>query len=228
MKYTPPNPALEAMIVEIKSKIRLSMNGIVSGQMTLNGIIYKENYGVTIPRIKEIASSYAPDHDLAQRLWNLKIREMMIMATLLEPVDRFTPEMAGEWVAYFNQIEITEQACMNLFCKLPFSNTLCKEWTASEDVWIQVAGFILAARIAGTLDQTETDAIVGEAIKASATGNFHLYKSVALCLSRFCRKGKGTAAYILKEITAISQTTSIGQRYISTEVKQEILFLDIL
>ena len=228
MKYTLVNPKLEAQITEIKSKIRLSMNGIVSDQMTQNGILYKKNYGVSIPRIKEIALMYPPNHELAQRLWNLHIRETMILATLLEPVETFDFQQAQQMAVSFNQIEIIEQACMNLFCKLPCSNALSTDWINSENSWIQITGFMLAARIAGVLNQTEIRNILLQAIKISGTNNFHLYKAVALCLSRFCRKDKETATYILKEIEAFPQTKSIGQHYISTEVKQEILFLNNL
>ncbi|MDD4969361.1 MAG: DNA alkylation repair protein [Paludibacter sp.] len=228
MKYTLINPKIEAQITEIQSKIRLSMNGIVSDQMTRNGILYKKNYGVSIPRIKEIASMYPQNHELAQRLWNLQIRETMILATLLEQVDTFNIDMAKQMAVSFNQIEIIEQACMNLFCKLPFANKLCSELIHSETTWMQITGYILAARIIGKLEISEINEIILQALLVSNTENLHLYKAVALCLSRFCRKGKETAAYILKEITAFPQTTSISQQYISTEVKQEILFLDIL
>ena len=228
MKYTLVNPKLDALIVEIKHKIRLSMNGIVSEQMAQNGIHYKKNYGVSIPRIKEIATGYSQSHDLAQRLWNLQIRETMIIATLLEPVGSFNPQIAQVWVESFNQIEIIEQSCMNLFSKLPYSNTLCENWVHSDNIWMQVTGYMLAARIGMLLTQNEIADIVREAMKISNTNNFHLYKAVALCLSRFCRNDKETAAFILKEITAISRTSSIGQQYILNEVKQEILFLNNL
>ena len=204
------------------------MNGIVSGQMAENGIIYKKNYGVSIPRIKEIASQYTPNHDLAQRLWNLQIRETMIMATLLEPVETFTPEMSRVWIESFHQIEIVEQACMNLFSKLQFSNTLCMECIKSDNTWKQITGFILAARIFNLLDQPEIIAVTNEAIKLSVTGNLHLYKSIGLCLSRFCRRDKVTALTILKETEDSFVTSTISQQYILNEVKQEILFLDII
>ena len=74
MKFYISTPGLDTKISEIRRKIRLSMNGIVSEQMAQKGISYKINYGVSIPRIKEIAKDYAPDHDLAQRLWMLQIR----------------------------------------------------------------------------------------------------------------------------------------------------------
>ena len=228
MKYILVNPKLDALIVQIRRKIRLSMNGIVSDQMTQNGIHYKKNYGVSIPRIKEMAAGYPPGHDLAQRLWNLQIRETMIMATVLEPVDSFTPQMAQEWVRSFDQIEIIEQACMNLFCKLPFASVLSVEWVQSATIWEQITGFILAARLYESLNHDELHAITLRGLNLSTTTDFHLYKAVALCLSRFCRKDKETAAYILKELTALEPTSSTGRLYISNEVKQEILFLNTL
>jgi len=228
MKYYIANPELDEQIKEIRRKIRLSMNGIVSDQMVQNGIIYKKNYGVDIPRIKEISKSYTPNHDLAQRLWNLQIRETMIMATLLQPLDKFTEDIAQSWVETFSQIEIVEQAGMNLFSKLPYASSLSLKWIESDKIWIQVSGYIVAARIAEKFDQNEISNIVQKAVESSKTGELHLYKAIALCLSRCCRKSKEAATYILKEIAYFSQSSSISQQYIYNEVKQEILFLNIL
>lgn len=226
MKFYITNPELDRKIAEIKRTIRLSMNGIVSDQMKNNGIIYKQNYGVSIPRIKEIAKKYAPNHDLAQRLWLLQIRETMIMATLLEPVDKFSPELAQQWVESFNHIEIVEQTCMNLFSKLPFATNLVANWIKSEKKWVQITGYILAARIVNKLSDSEITEIVNKAILSSATEELHLYKSIALCLSRFCRKGENTVTYIMKATEAFSQNSSTGQQYIYNEVKHEMLFLE--
>ena len=228
MKYTLANPTLDAQIAEILQKIRLSMNGIVSGQMTQNGIIYKKNYGVSIPRIKEIASAYTPNHDLALRLLNLQIRETIIMSTLLEPFDTYNPSLAHSLVESFNQIEIVEQACMNLFCKLSWSPTICQEWIKSDNVWIKITGYVLAARIVEKLNHTQIKGIIHEVVKISDTDNYHLYKAAGLCLSRFCLKNNETATAIMKEITPYEQSSFIGQQYILNEVKQEILFMDIL
>ena len=228
MNYTFINPEIEAQITEIKLKIRLSMNGIVSEQMIRNGIVYQKNFGVSIPRIKEIASNYTPNHSLALQLWDLQIRETMIMSTLLEPVGEYTIQSARILVSKFNQIEIAEQACMNLFCKLPFSSELSLEWVKSVTIWEQITGFLLAARMYKSLNRDELLSIITRGFELSTAPDFHLYKAVALCLSHFCRKDKETAAYILKELTALEPTSSTGRLYISNEVKQEILFLNTL
>jgi Predicted DNA alkylation repair enzyme len=228
MKYYISNPDLDQQIAEIKRKIHLSMNGIVSEQMTQNGISYKRNYGVNIPRIKEIAKAYTPNHDLAQRLWNLQIREAMILATLLEPADKFTEEMAQKWAESFNQIEIVEQVCMNLFCKLSYAGSLSVKWVQSDKIWLQITGFVLAARVFAKFDLNTIAQITRRAVELSDTNDLHTYKATALCLSRCCRNSKEAATYILKEIEAFSQSSSISQQYIYHEVKQEMLFLNIL
>ena len=228
MKYFLSNPELDAQISEIRSKIRLSMNGIVSDKMAMSGMMYKKNYGVAIPRIREIAAMYVPNHDLAERLWLLQIRETMILSTLLEPIDQLTLPMAQLWVSRLDQIEMVEQACMNLFCKLPFAHILCCEWVQSDKLWVQISGFILAARLPGQLNQAEIALVSQKAIELSATTEFQLYKAVALCLSRLCRNGKETATAISNLIESISNTSSRGQQFICNEVKQELLFLDIL
>jgi len=225
MKYSLVNPDLDIQLTEIRRKIRLSMNGIVSDRMTMNGIVYKSNFGVSIPRIREIAATYTPNHDLAQRLWMLEIRETKIMATLLEPIDKFSVEMAREWVSGFDQIEIVEQSVMNLFSKLSFSDSLCIEWIQSVSVWIQITGFILAARITNKLSHSQITLIIEKAIEISSTKDFHLYKAVGLFLSRLCRNNEEIAGLILKKMEEISDNPSVGQSYISMEVKQEIIFL---
>jgi len=228
MNYYISSPELDARIKEIRRKIRLSMNGIVSEQMIQSGIIYKKNFGVSIPRIKEIASTYTPDHNLAQRLWDLKIRETMIMATLLEPIDKFSIESAVKWMKDINQIEIAEQTTMNLFCKLPYADKIATEWVQSDQIWIQITGFILAARIANSLNPDEISIIIEKGISLSTSDNFHLYKAIALCFARLCRKNKEVASSILKEIEGFSNSAFISRQFILKEVKQEILFLDLL
>lgn len=228
MKYFLANPQLDSQISEIRRKIRLSMNGIVSDQMKQHGIIYKKNFGVSVPRIKEIALGYQPDEALAQRLWALQIRETMIMATLLYPVERFTAELANEWAAAFNQIEIVEQCCLNLFSKTVDAPVLALDWIESDSHWLQVAGFNLAARLYEKFDDEQSLKIIRRAVDISDTEHFHVYKSIATCLSRFCRKTRNTGLYIAELMHGFELNSTVGQQFIVSEVNQEIIFLEIL
>lgn len=228
MKYTFVTSNLESQIKEIRSKIRLSMDGIVSEKMTKSGIVYKKNYGVSIPRIKEIASLYLPNHELADRLWFLEIRETMIMASLLHPTETFTRQMALNWMDQLNQTEIVEQVVMNLFCKLEFANLLCLELIASEQLWYKITGFHLSARIGKKLNNDDIKNILAIVKQLDSVSDFHLYKSIGLSLSRLCRNNIEIASTISREIETFKNTSSVAQQYISTEVKQELLFLNRL
>lgn len=228
MKYLLLTPQIDVQISEIKSKIRLSMNGIVADSMSNAGINYKKNYGVSIPRIKEIAAAYVPSVDLAQGLWLQKIRETMIMATLLMPKEKCSVVLSNQWANEINQIELAEQLSMNLFAKLPQANELCAGWVKSDKHWLRVTGFMTAARIINQLKSAEILEITARAIQISDTDDRALYKSIGLCLSRFCRKDKEIAASILKEMTLFTNSTIQSQQYIAYEVTQELLFLDIL
>ena len=67
---------VNSQLKEIKTQLRLSMNGSASASMREKGLKYKLNFGVELPRIKQIASKLDKDHDLAQALWKEDNREM--------------------------------------------------------------------------------------------------------------------------------------------------------
>ena len=99
---------LHQRLKDIKTQLRLSMNGAVSQSMREKGLVYKLNFGVELPRIKGIAAGYEKDHSLAQALWKEDIRECKILAGLLQPVESFLPEIADIWVEDIRNIEIAE------------------------------------------------------------------------------------------------------------------------
>lgn len=228
MKFYIATPELDDQINRINRTIRLSMNGVVSDAMKEKGIVYRKNYGVSIPRLREISKTCTPGHDLSQRLWMLQIRETMILATLLEPADKFTKKLAYQWAESFNQTEIIEQSCMNLLCKCSFAAELVREWIVSENEWLQTAGFTLGARIHAQFSTDEAMKITQTAIASATTSPKTSYKAAAICLARLCRNNKETAAYILKATEPVLNMNAIGLRHIHEEVKQEIIFLDIL
>src|SRR3712207_8951673 len=78
---------IKEQLKEIKTQLRLSMNGAVSQSMREKGLTYKLNFGVELPRIKAIAAGYEKSHDLAQALWKEDIRECKILAGMLQPID---------------------------------------------------------------------------------------------------------------------------------------------
>ena len=138
---------LHEQLKDIKTQFRLAMNGAVSQSMREKGLIYKLNFGVELPRIKQIAARYEPNHELAQALWKEDIRECKILATLLQPVETFLPEIADIWVESIRNIEMAELASMNLFCRLPYASQKAYEWIARDEDMFQVCGYLILSRL---------------------------------------------------------------------------------
>ena len=157
----------------IKSELRLYMNGALAQSLRERGLRYRLIFGIELPRLKEIAAHYAPDHDLAQALWKEDIRECRILAGYLQPVETFLPDLADIWLEAMHDTEIIDYTCMNLFRRLPFAKTKAFQWIASEAVLTQYAGFRLMAHliIRDSLSPRDFDELADQAEAAFASGN---------------------------------------------------------
>ena len=223
MPNTIERSELNKQIAQIRRNIVLSMNGEVSIQMRRNGIVYERNYGVDIPRLKQIAAKYSPNHELAQALWQLKIRESMILASLLEPIEEFTMEDACNWLKDFSHTEIIEQVSQNLLSKLTFAESLCLDWANSKDTKAQTTAFFVAARIYNKLTTTTIKILIDRAVELSDTESHTLSRSIAVCLGRFCRIDNEILTYVETALKNIKKTEL--SKSIEEEVRQEITFL---
>ncbi len=112
---------------EIRTQLRLAMNGVASASMREKGVVYKLNFGVSLPEIKQIAAGHQPDSELAEALWKEDIREFKILASMLQPTESFSKEQAGQWVKEIPYLEIAEQCCRNLFARLPYADGFIQE-----------------------------------------------------------------------------------------------------
>ena len=138
---------LQNELKEIRTQLRLAMNGVISTSMREKGIVYKLNFGVPLPEIKQIAATHKPDSELAAALWKEDIRECKLLAAMLQPTDTFYPEIADIWVESMPNAEIAQHTVQNLFCRLPYASQKAYEWIASEDEMFQQCGYLILARL---------------------------------------------------------------------------------
>ena len=138
-------------IREIKGKLRLFMNGVISQSLREKGLKYRLIFGVELPRLKEIAVGYEPNHELAQALWEEDIRECKILAAYLQPVESFYPEIADIWVEQIHNSELADYVCMALFRRLPYASQKAFQWIASGERMPMYIGFRLMTHLFATL-----------------------------------------------------------------------------
>jgi hypothetical protein len=178
---------VKSTLYEIKKLLRLRMNGAVSASMRKSGLDYKLNYGLDATNIREIASRYQPDADLADTLWKESSRECKILGTLLHPKEDFSTLKADLWLQGCTVFELTEQYCFNLLQHVNFAPDKAREWTQNESPSVREAGYILALRL--LLKRVELPGLQQLIITAKTDVQANQYR-LQLTASRFLERAE--------------------------------------
>ena len=206
---------LHEQLKDIKTQLRLSMNGAVSQSMREKGLVYKLNFGVELPRIKGIAASYEKDHALAQALWKEDIRECKILAGLLQPVDTFLPEIADIWVDTMPTVEIAELTSMNLFQHLPYAPAKAFRWIADERELAQICGFLTIARLLqkkGDMEDRVANEFLDQAVSSFLAGSYSVRSAVMAALRRFMEHSEEHAFRACRCVDGMKESSSEAER----------------
>lgn len=132
---------IDEKVREIKKELRLAMNGVVSSIQRNHGLNYKINFGVEIPRLKDIATKFEKDEKLAKRLWQDNIRECKMLAIFLMPESGYT-DVAEQWITEAPFTEIADHLTMVVLSKLPDAPKKAVEWIQNEEGMFRYCGFM--------------------------------------------------------------------------------------
>ena len=135
-----------AEVREIKKSLRLAMNGVVSTLQRRQGLDYKINFGVEIPRLKGIADAHSKNKELATALWQDNIRECKMLAIWLMPEDSFH-EVSEKWIDETRFTEIADQLAMHLLCRLPDAWDKALQWTAKSEGMYCYCGYLTISHL---------------------------------------------------------------------------------
>jgi len=216
---------LHEQLKKIKTELRLSMNGAVSQSMREKGLVYKLNFGVELPRIKELASTYEKDHSLAQALWKEDIRECKILAGLLQPVDSFFPEIADIWVERIENIEIAELTCMNLFQNLPYAPAKSFQWIADGREYVQACGFLTIARLLakkGDMSERVSGEFLDQAICAFLSGSYSVRNAAMVAIRRYMQHSEENAFRVCRCVEHMKDSASEAEQLLFNSIKEEV------
>ena len=193
-------------IKEIKTQLRLSMNGITSAHQRKQGLDYKINFGVEIPRLKELASNYPKDKQLAEVLWAENIRESKLLAIFLYPTDKFTAETAEKWIDESPFTEIADHRFRNLLVSLGDAKEKALMLISDKSNMRRYCGYSTLSnlfRAGATLDPKE-ESLYLEALKKTLdqTEGSHLptCNAAIISLTRYTEKNRERAASICDKI----------------------------
>ena len=216
---------VNSQLKEIKTQLRLSMNGSASTIMRERGLKYKLNFGVELPRIKQIASQFDKDHDLAQALWKEDIRECKILAGLLQPIDTFFPEIMDIWIEAMSTVEIAEMTCMHLFQHLPYAPQKSLQLIANEGEYQQICGYLTIARLLTKKnDMTERaeNELLDQAVVSFLGGSFAVRKAVMTALKKYMADNEQHAFTLCRLVEPLGGSSDPQAQALAEWVKQEV------
>jgi 3-methyladenine DNA glycosylase AlkD len=113
------------------------------------GINADRALGISVNDLRRIGRKVkGKDHGLALRLWDTKIHEARILASIIDDPAAVTQEQMGRWVSEFDSWDLCDQCCGNLFDKTPYAWDKAVEWSGREREFVKRAGFALMAYLA--------------------------------------------------------------------------------
>lgn len=172
------------------------MNGVAASVMREAGMTedYSVNFGVELPRLqefaKEIQSSSKGESEglssLAQQLWNERVRECRILATMLYPPEQFDGDLADLWMQSVRTVELAQMAAFHLFSRMPRATDKAFQWIASDSDILQIAGYYILANILRTrpLNDRSAQELRDQAEAALASDNYSLRQAAQRTLAR--------------------------------------------
>ncbi|MGI6572769.1 MAG: DNA alkylation repair protein [Fermentimonas sp.] len=220
---------MEETIRAIRTDLRLSMNGPVAAGIRKMGISYRMIFGVDIPRLQLISRKYELSTALAERLWNEDVRELKILATLLYPPGEMGMETANRWVEQIGNQELREQACKNLFEKLPFANEAVEDWSGREEIEIRATGYWLFARLcisgSALVDKVDSVQVLQRAVVDLKADSPILYQSALGALRFFGRTSRQWSDWVLREVSSFESSSCPREREMYDQLNCEFDYL---
>lgn len=200
------NP-LSRRVREIKQKLYLSMNGVLSSELRERGIDYRVSFGVKLPILKQMAQQMAPDAMLADLLWAEDIRELKILAILLHPQESFTAQKALSWIESVRFSEIAELLSMYRLAKLENPVPVILHCLGSHTDMLVYTGYTALSRwfsAKDDLSESELNLVLDKAISNIIDDQLFLFNGAILALKKVGAKDIVLARSILDRIETLT------------------------
>ncbi len=213
---------IQKTIEQIMLQIDRFENGPAAEAMQNAGMNYEQNFGVSLFQLKSIAGKFKKNRQLADLLRKKKIRETLLLAFLLEEIDKVTPEKADQLAAGNLNTEMVEQSVIHVLSKLNFAFEKAVRWCQQDSNFIADTGFILLARLFLLNNQAIKNyfaPLAQAVIDINGGENLHTAKAIGRCLRTAGLKNESYKPKILELLNTLNQQDA---KYIA-RIKDEVI-----
>ena len=189
------------------------------------GINPKNTYGVSIPNLRKLAKEIGRNHELAQQLWETRIHEARILASMIDNPEEVTNEQMESWVKDFDSWDVCDQCCSNLFEKTRFAYQKAIEWSSRKEEFVKRAGFVLMACLAVSDKKAADNPFVTflSVIQKEAVDNRnYVKKAVNWALRQIGKRNPALNKKAIEAAKEIQKVDSRSSRWISSDALREL------
>ncbi len=143
--------SLDEQIRDLRLRLRAAMNGPVSQAQRREGLTYRVNFGVDLPRLETIAAEVRPSVSdpaaLAAALWKTDTRELRLLAPMFMPAEAMPLDLALLWVEQLHFAEEAQVLVFHLFVQLPFASDLAFRLVAADVPLHRLTAWLIFGRL---------------------------------------------------------------------------------
>jgi 3-methyladenine DNA glycosylase AlkD len=129
------------------------------------GIHAKKVFGVSKPKLDELARKIGKNHELGMELWKTGIHDARILGVLISEATKVSAKQMERWVKDFDNWDICDGSCCHLFAFAKAAWKKAFAWTRKKREFEKRAGFALGAFLA-VHDKEAPDGIYVKFLKA--------------------------------------------------------------
>ncbi|MGQ9473051.1 MAG: DNA alkylation repair protein [Candidatus Caldatribacteriaceae bacterium] len=209
------------MVRELKA---LSQESVLESMRGF-GIHSRKALGVAVPEIRRVARRIGINHTLAQELWDLGIRETMLLASMVEDPCLVTESQMERWALDFDNWEICDQVCGNLFVRTDHVYRKIFEFSARSEEFVKRAGFAMIAELAvhgKSLHDEWWENVFPLFLRESWDDRRMVKKAISWALRQIGKRNAylwGRAMKVAEELKAMNSKSSV---FIASETIREL------
>lgn len=217
------NASYSHVVLQIK-KLKNPRN--IEGMKRFGIIPNDKVYGVNVPAIRGLGKQIGRNHELALELWESKIHEARILATIIAEPDRLTGAQADHWVADLKSWDTNDQLCSNLLWKIKKPEIKINKWSKDKREFVRRAGIVLLAVLA-VKDKTLPDSFFEKYFsllkKYSIDERIYVKKAVSWALREIGkRRSEKLRLKVIKLAEKIKKLDTPSARWIASDVIREL------
>jgi 3-methyladenine DNA glycosylase AlkD len=189
------------------------------------GIDASNAYGVSVAWLRQLAKRIGKDHDLALALWDSKVHEARILASIVDEPKKVTIAQMERWANDFDSWDICDQCCNNLFIRTGFAREVVGPWSEREEEFVRRAGFVMIAvlSVKDRLAQCESFRSYLDLIERhSHDDRNNVKKAVNWALRQIGKRDLDCHALALPIALSLSQSDDATARWIGKDAVREL------